>query len=136
MTKPFLKWAGSKQKLLGSLEPLVPTSFETYREPFLGSGSLFFSLRPKNAVLSDLNTDLIETYEAVRDNPSLVESHIRNLPTDERTYYEVRKRRQLGRYQRAADFIYLNKLCWNGLYRVNLNDAGGAPLDWGCPRSR
>lgn len=127
MTKPFLKWAGSKQKLLSFLRSHIPEDFNTYVEPFLGSGALFFDLAPSRAILSDANQDLIKTFQAVRDNPQLVEKHIASLSTDVDKYYEVRRRKQLGRFQRAADFIYLNKLCWNGLYRVNLKGHFNVP---------
>jgi DNA adenine methylase len=127
LAKPFLKWAGSKQKLVASLERYMPKDFGTYYEPFLGSASVFFHLGPTKAVLSDTNRSLIATYEAVRDNPTLVQAHIDAIPTDRDTYYEVRSRDARGRDQRAADFIYLNKLCWNGLYRVNLQGRFNVP---------
>ncbi|OGA66491.1 MAG: hypothetical protein A3G81_02230 [Betaproteobacteria bacterium RIFCSPLOWO2_12_FULL_65_14] len=131
--RPFLRWAGSKRFLLGHIAALLPKGFGTYYEPFLGSGSLFFLLCPSDAVLSDSCKELITTYRAVRDNPAQVMRHLRLWKPDPELYYEIREDRGRGRFRRAAEFIYLNKTCWNGLYRVNLEGKFNVP--YGKPKT-
>jgi DNA adenine methylase len=131
--RPFLRWAGSKRMLLRQLLDVLPTSYKTYREPFVGGGSLFFLLRPKRAVLSDSCADLIATYQAVRDNSSAVLRYLAPLRPDRELFYEIRSNRSQGRFKRAAEFIYLNKTCWNGLYRVNADGKFNVP--YGAPRT-
>lgn len=118
--KPFLKWAGGKRWLIPHLVGILP-KFNRYFEPFAGSAGLFFSLEPATAVLSDVNRELINCYRCVRDHCDPVMAVLRKLRVDEDTYYRVRDRRYrcANKIQRAAFFIYLNKTCWNGLYRVN-----------------
>ena len=117
--KPLLRWAGGKQWLANKLSRLIPDSIGTYYEPFFGGGSLFFAALPKNAVLSDLNARLMETYEMIRSQPNETMSVLGGWPNDESTYYRVREKLFVSQVSRAAQFIYLNKTCWNGLYRVN-----------------
>ncbi len=117
--RSFLRWAGSKRFLLDHIVELLPDKFNVYREPFLGSGALYFLLQPKKAVLSDTCADLVETFSAVRDNVSAVLRYLSLLDPSEKTYYEIRRNRSQGQFKYAAEFIYLNKTCWNGLYRVN-----------------
>lgn len=126
--EPFLKWAGSKRRLIGSLEKFVPKQFGKYIEPFLGSASLFFHLNPDRAYLADSNSDLIATYRAVRDNPAAVIRYLKSMEVDRHRYYEIRSNRATGPFKRAAQFIYLNKTCWNGLYRVNLKGEFNVPF--------
>lgn len=125
--RPFLKWAGSKRWLLPHLVPLLPRTFGTYREPFLGSAALFFLLRPERAVLGDTCTELVQTFEAVRDNQTAVLRFLHPLKPKKTVFYEIRKKRSTGRFRRAAEFIYLNKTCWNGLYRVNSSGVFNVP---------
>ena len=119
--KPFLRWAGGKTWLLKHLSKYLPSNgFHDYHEPFLGGGSVFFSLRPKKAFLSDLNADLIETYDQVKKN---VEKVILELSKFENTadfYYEIRSTKFNEIAQNAAKFIYLNQTSFKGIYRVNL----------------
>lgn len=134
LPRPFLRWAGSKQRLLPQIVPRLPHNFGTYYEPFLGAGSLFFLLKPDEAVIGDRNSRLIETYESIRDAPSTVQEYLQHLdPLDKEQYYEVRRTTCRGRHQRAAQFIYLNRSCWNGLYRVN--SSGKFNVPYGSPRS-
>ncbi len=118
--KPFLKWAGGKRWLIPKIINKLP-AFNTYFEPFIGSGGLFFALEPERAVLSDSNPELINCYRGVKNHCDLVIEILTRLPINEKTYYDVRDRlyRKADRIHRAAFFIYLNKTCWNGLYRVN-----------------
>ena len=131
--RPFLKWAGSKRHMLKDMCEFIPLEFNTYYEPFLGSGSLFFLLHPKQAVLNDACHDLIKVYQAVKDNVSAVWKYVSPLKPEKELYYEIRENMSAGKYKRAAQFIYLNKSCWNGLYRVN--SSGKFNVPFGKPRS-
>jgi len=132
--RPFLKWAGSKRALLGNFVDFIPSTFRTYREPFLGSGAMFFLLRPDRAVLSDACRELIQSFVALRDNAGQVLRHLENLPIDRQTFYRIRKNRSPHKYRRAAEFIYLNKTCWNGLYRVNASGIFNVPFGSKSPK--
>jgi DNA adenine methylase len=126
---PLLKWAGGKRWLLKH-SYLFPNNIEgIYIEPFLGSGALFFHLNPKRAILSDINNSLIEMYVAIKDNWKLVFKYLRQheIKHSEEYYYEIRTKQFKSKYQRAAQFIYLNRTCWNGLYRVNLKGEFNVP---------
>lgn len=127
---PFLKWAGGKRWALPSILACAPDNIKTYVEPFLGSGSVFFALKPKKAVLSDLNPRLIETYDAVRTRSDLVNRHLRHFHKshNKNFYYEERARIRRSMHSRAAQFIYLNRTCWNGLYRVNKRGQFNVPI--------
>lgn len=123
--KPFVKWVGGKGQLVARLHEMMPNNYSRYFEPFLGGGAFFFRLMPSKAFLSDLNDELINTYQVVRDN---VEGLIRELSKhrhDQEYFYQVRDwdRRddymELAPEKRAARFIFLNKTCFNGLHRVN-----------------
>ena len=117
--KPLLRWAGGKQWLSSRLAPLILEGIGTYYEPFLGGGSLYFASLPFDAVLSDLNPRLVETYETLRDEPRDIISILGEWPNEKDTYYKVRDSNFLDCTLRVAQFIYLNRTCWNGLYRVN-----------------
>jgi DNA adenine methylase len=118
---PFLKWAGGKRWLTTQQPDLFPRSFDRYIEPFLGSGAVYFHLKPSIAILSDANAELISTYVAMQQDWRKVRNallrHSRNH--SEEYYYEERSRKRRSPYERAAQLIYLNRTCWNGLYRVN-----------------
>jgi DNA adenine methylase len=128
--RPFLKWAGGKSGLIQQYQQYFPTNYQTYYEPFLGGGAVFFHLRPTKAILTDINTDLITTYRCVRDNVEelieLLKRH-KNLHNRE-YYYEVRSDLQSTDIEKAARFIYLNKTCFNGLYRVNSRGKFNVPV--------
>lgn len=118
---PFLKWAGGKRWLVAGGHRLVVPKGARYFEPFLGSGAMFFASKPTAAVLSDTNAALVETYQAIKSDWSRVEAHLRVHARmhSEEYYYQVRATRYRTPHTRAAQFIYLNRTCWNGLYRVN-----------------
>jgi len=120
---PILRWAGSKKKLLPHLRAAAPTSFRRYIEPFVGSGVLFLLLEPKSAILSDLNEHLIQAYEVVRSRPKKVWNLLMSWPATEEFYYSLRacEAESLDEFTRAARFIYLNRYCFNGVYRTNLD---------------
>jgi DNA adenine methylase len=133
---PFLKWAGGKNQIFEQLRPFFPTKFENYFEGFVGSAAVFFNLRRLHgnfqATLSDRNSELINCYEVIRDElPGLIpclDTHKRNH--GERYYYRIRdlELNGLSTIKRAARFIYLNKTCYNGLYRVNKSGKFNVPI--------
>ncbi|HEX8224960.1 MAG TPA: Dam family site-specific DNA-(adenine-N6)-methyltransferase [Allosphingosinicella sp.] len=119
--EPFLKWAGGKRWLRSIVADLKLPLTGKYFEPFLGSGAIFFQLSPSRARLSDTNSDLVATYKAIQAHPLAVEAALRELSVhhSDDFYYEVRESSPTDVAKRAARFIYLNRTCWNGLYRVN-----------------
>ena len=129
--KPFLRWAGGKTWFIDHLETLITGhTFTNYYEPFLGGGSIFFSLSVTDAVatLSDANKELIDTYTAIRDN---VEEVVKFFATYENTaefYYKLRAEEPTDPFERAARFIYLNHTSYNGLYRVNRKGKYNVPF--------
>jgi DNA adenine methylase len=127
---PFLKWAGGKRWFAYYHHELLPGSFNRYIEPFLGGGAVFFSLRPSIAILSDSNRALVETYQAIRADWQLVWRYLSNHKSrhSREYYYECRSKKLRSPYTRAAQFIYLNRACWNGLYRVNLEGTFNVPI--------
>lgn len=130
---PIVRWAGSKRKLIDRIEPYFPESFDRFVDPFLGSASVALHVRAPAAVLSDNCSELVETYKAIRDNPGKVIAHLEPLKIGKRLFYKIRKTRSTDRFARAAEFIFLNKACWNGLYRVNKSGEFNVP--YGAPRS-
>ena len=132
-TKPFIKWAGSKRKLISSLAKKLP-QFDTYYEPFVGSGALFFSLKPAKAVLSDINPELINVYRCIQlDVEALIED-LKKHYYEKNYFYQIRDADRTDEYadwlniERASRFIYLNKTCFNGLYRVNKQGQFNTPF--------
>lgn len=128
--KPFLKWAGGKRWFVSNYSEFIPRKFNRYIEPFLGSGAVYFFLRPPKAILGDSNRELIETYEALKENwesvYELLKKHQKNHSPS--YYYHMRKDRPHSLCGRAARFIYLNRTCWNGLYRVNKKGEFNVPI--------
>jgi len=116
---PLLKWPGGKRALLPQLRKVLPQSFRTYYEPFAGGAALFFDLKPESAVLSDTNSDLIECYRMVRDDPESVIAILGSLRNTREDYYAVRSWRPSDGAGGAARLIYLMTLAFNGIYRVN-----------------
>ncbi|MGX1586482.1 DNA adenine methylase [Brevundimonas diminuta] len=131
--RPFLRWAGSKQRLLGQILPFIPPTYGRYYEPFLGSGALFLALRPERASLSDFSEEVVGVWKAVRDHVDYLSEYLRPLKPDKTIFYDIRGSRSLDYPARAAEFLYLNKTCWNGLYRVNSRGEFNVP--YGAPQS-
>jgi DNA adenine methylase len=131
---PFLKWAGGKRQLLPLLLRAAPASIETYYEPFIGGGALFFALyaekRFRRAVLADQNEELIRCYQALKDDVEEVIRELQRLPHDEKEYYRIRAASPaaMSASERAARTIYLNKVGFNGLYRVNSRGQFNVPF--------
>lgn len=126
---PFLKWAGGKRWLASKHPEIFPERFNNYIEPFLGGGAVFFHLKPNGGILSDVNPELINAYNAIRSDWKKIESslneHSRRHNDD--YYYEERGRQRLKTHTKAGQLIYLNRTCWNGLYRVNLKGKFNVP---------
>lgn len=116
---PFLKWAGGKRWLVKKLIGKLPSNYNRYFEPFLGAGTVFFAIKPNKAYLSDINEELILTFNQIKTNVSEVIRHLKRFPRNEEAYYLQRDAKLTSEAKLAARFIFLNKTCWNGLYRVN-----------------
>jgi DNA adenine methylase len=127
---PFLKWAGGKRWICKELTARIGPIQGRYIEPFLGSGAVFFSVRPGNAILSDVNRDLVYTYRALKSQHRAVLRHLidHQISHCSEYYYKVRDNIPSSFAERAARFIYLNRTCWNGLYRVNLDGKFNVPI--------
>ncbi len=130
--KPFLKWVGGKRSIIDELLKRVPKDFKTYHEPFLGGGALFFALQPDSAYLSDINFHLIIAFTTVRDHIDklIAELKIHEANHSKEYYYEGRIKlfEEHDPVKIAAWFIYLNKTCFNGLYRVNKDGKFNVPM--------
>lgn len=132
---PILKWVGGKKQLLSEITPLIPKKITTYVEPFIGGGAVLFNLQPKKAIINDLNKELINTYKVVKKSPrellELLKIHDKNNCED--YFYEIRALdrtdnfKNMNNIEKAAKVIYLNKTCFNGLYRVNKTDLFNSP---------
>lgn len=141
--RPFVKWAGGKRQLLSELLQRTPSSFQRYHEPFLGGGALFFALasrgllRPGGARLSDINAELINAYQVVRDRVETLIVLLGGFRNESDFYYEMRAKdpRTLDPIQRAARLLYLNKTCFNGLFRENRRGDFNVPFGrYACPQ--
>jgi len=130
IVRPFIKWAGGKRQLLPSLLDHAHPNPSTYYEPFVGGGALFFAMRPKRAVLADVNERLIRTYRGVRDHVEDVIGLLRKYPHDPAFFYRFREENvdATSDAEVAAWFIYLNKTGFNGLYRVNRANRYNVPF--------
>lgn len=128
--KPFLRWAGGKRWFLKHIEKVAPfLEFNNYHEPFVGSAAVYIHLNPsKKAYLSDLNSELIETYIAVRDDVDKVITELRKFKNTKEDYYKIREIKFKSDYKRAARFIYLNQTSFNGIHRVNLRGIYNVPF--------
>jgi DNA adenine methylase len=130
LPRPFLKWAGGKGQLLAQYENIFPKRYSTYYEPFLGGGAVFFHLHPRQAVLSDINAELVNVYQCVQGHVeaviALLQEH-RDRHSSEH-YYQVRSQLPACLIARAARLIYLNKTCFNGLYRENVKGQFNVPI--------
>jgi DNA adenine methylase len=128
--RPFLKWAGGKRQLLRELFKHVPAKHGRYFEPFVGGGALFFAMRPRRAVLADVNERLVRAYRGVRDDVDAVIALLKKYPHDPDFFEKTRSRAvdDGTDVEVAAWFVYLNKTGFNGLYRVNKDDRFNVPF--------
>lgn len=132
---PFLRWAGSKRHRLPFLRSFWSSDHSRYVEPFAGSAALFFYLRPRRALLSDLNAELIQAFDSVAAEPEQVSRELSRLRTGSDHYYRIRalEPKRLTSAARAARFIYLNRFCFNGLFRTNR--LGQFNVPYGAPKT-
>ena len=129
-TKPVLKWAGGKSQILGEIIPRMPDTYNSYIEPFFGSGAVYFAVAPGHAIIADSNPELINLYRVIATD---VEALIDELSTYENTedvFYSMRELdwESLSPLKAAARMVYLNKTCFNGLYRVNKKGQFNTPF--------
>ncbi|MBS5861808.1 MAG: DNA adenine methylase [Firmicutes bacterium] len=137
--KPFVKWAGGKRQIIAKLKSFIPVDYNTYYEPFVGGGALLFELSPERAVINDYNHELMNVYKILCDEEKfkqmckVLNAHETNH--NEEYYYEIRNKdrnkksfNRLADYTKAARTIYLNKACFNGLYRVNSKNEFNVPF--------
>lgn len=130
MLEPFLKWAGGKRWLVQRYADFLPRRFNRYIEPFLGSGAIFFYLLPVRATLADSNAELVDTYRAIKKEPKKIHNRLKlfqelHCPD---FYYRIRTTIPDDPIERAVRFIYLNRTCFNGLYRVNRQGIFNVPM--------
>ncbi len=134
LVMPFLKWVGGKRQLMTEIEPLLPSRISTYYEPFVGGGAVFLHTQPKKAVINDYNSELINVYETIRDDVDALIEHLATHENDSDYFYQIRAldRQEgfdkLSKIERASRVIYLNKTCFNGLYRVNSSGEFNTPF--------
>lgn len=127
LVSPVLKWVGGKRQLISDIEPLIPKSISTYVEPFVGGGAVLFHLQPKKAIINDYNQELMNVYQVIKDKPNelieVLQEH-KGLNSED-YFYEIRSLDRSENYENMTDVekagrvIYLNKTCFNGLFRVN-----------------
>ena len=137
--KPFVKWAGGKRQIMNEIKKYLPETYNTYYEPFVGGGAVFFEIAPKKAVLNDYNNELMNVFECIKDEVKFEKmcNELNHHETNhsEEYYYEIRNKdrdknkfNKIVDYKRAARTIYLNKACFNGLYRVNSKNEFNVPF--------
>ena len=135
LVAPVLKWVGGKRQLLPEIRSLLPKQIKSYCEPFVGGGAVLFDLQPKNAIINDINSDLILVYSVIKKDVEGLIKELEKYPNEEEFYYNLRNidREQemfnaLTDIKKAARVIYLNKTCYNGLYRVNNSGEFNSPF--------
>ena len=133
-TYPIVKWVGGKRQLMYELEINMPKTYNRYFEPFIGGGALFFYLQPDNAYISDMNEELINLYQVVRDNVDELITDLQKHDISKEYFMEIRNIDRTEEYQnwsniqKASRFIYLNRTCFNGMYRVNSKGEFNVPF--------
>ena len=133
-TYPIVKWVGGKRQLMFELLKNMPENYNRYFEPFIGGGALFFELQPDNAYISDMNEELINLYKVVRDNVEELITDLQKHDISKEYFMEIRNIDRTEEYenwsdvQKASRFIYLNRTCFNGMYRVNSKGEFNVPF--------
>lgn len=129
---PFLRWAGGKRWLCRQIAPIFKAHLQgRYFEPFLGAGAMFFAIAPDRALLSDINEDLINSFQIVKNKPEELAIAIQKLPVDAATYYKLRSKKPITSFNKAVRFIYLNRTCYGGLHRENQKGEFNTPFGGG-----
>lgn len=132
---PVVKWVGGKRQLLDEITPLLPKRITTYCEPFLGGGAVLFSIQPSRAIVNDLNKELITLYEVIRDDVETLIESLKKHENNSEYFYSIRDMDRnkdsynlLSKVERASRLLYLNKTCFNGLFRVNSSGEFNSPF--------
>ncbi|MDY0132173.1 MAG: DNA adenine methylase [Desulforegulaceae bacterium] len=132
---PFVKWVGGKRQLIKDLEIHFPSEISTYYEPFVGGGAVLFHLQPKKAVINDTNKELINLYKTIKNNPDKLIKDLKKHENTPEYFYKIRSLdrdkniySKLSKVEKASRIVYLNKTCFNGLYRVNSSGEFNTPF--------
>lgn len=135
LVTPVVKWVGGKRQLLKDITQYIPQAYSTYYEPFLGGGAVLFDLQPAKAVVNDINEELINVYETIRDDVEGLIADLKKHQNEAEYFYMIREKdrdrekyNQLSKVERASRIIYLNKTCYNGLFRVNRHGEFNTPF--------
>lgn len=130
VSRPLLKWAGGKTQLLAEILPRIPKQYGRFIEPFFGGGAVFFAARPENGIIADINPELVNLYRSVAIDVNGVIAHLRSYENTEEVFYAVRSLdwTKLSNIEAAARTIFLNRTCFNGLYRVNKSGRFNVPF--------
>lgn len=134
LVRPFVKWAGGKRQILPEILQSIPHKFNKYFEPFVGGGALFFELQPKEAVINDLNSELINLYKVIKNNPKELIDELKLYQNTSDYFYKIRELDRnpnfdkLSEIKKASRILYLNKTCYNGLFRVNSQGQFNVPF--------
>ena len=131
---PVVKWVGGKRQLLPQILPLIPKRMTAYCEPFLGGGAVLFALQPRRALVNDLNQDLITVYRVIKEDADALIEHLSRHENTPEYFYRIRDLDRdkdayaaLSDVEKASRLLYLNKTCYNGLFRVNASGAFNSP---------
>jgi DNA adenine methylase len=133
--RPPLRWAGGKSTIVKDLIPLMPISYNRYVEPMVGSAAFFFAVKPERALLADVNEDLINYFLILRNDLNRLLSSLLKMSASMDTYYSLREQQLSDSLEKAVRFAYLNRLCWNGLYRVNSEGKFNVPIGNRLPQA-
>ena len=131
---PFVKWVGGKRQLMPAINQLLPKKYSTYYEPFVGGGAVLFEIQPKKAIVNDYNAELVNTYNVIKNEPEELINDLKNHINESEYFYDIRAldRKEgfdeLSKVKKASRVIYLNKTCYNGLYRVNNSGEFNSPF--------
>jgi DNA adenine methylase len=134
IARPFIKWAGGKRQLIDELIKTMPLNYNRYYEPFIGGGALFFAIQPNNACISDINPELINVYNVIKNDVDSLIKDLHKYENTEEYFYNIRNLdrkpsyKKLSKIKKASRFIYLNKTCYNGLYRTNSEGQFNVPF--------
>jgi len=134
LVQPFLKWAGGKRQLLSEIRKYIPNEMNSYYEPFVGAGAVLFDLQPKQVIINDINLELVNTYKVIKDNVEELIDDLKKHENNKEYFYGIReldrsdKYNALSNVERASRIIYLNKTCFNGLFRVNSKGQFNVPF--------
>ena len=135
LVAPVVKWAGGKRQILDEITKYIPETLSTYYEPFLGGGAVLFELQPEKAVVNDINQELMNIYQVIKENVDELIDDLKKHKNEKEYFYKIRaldrdreRYSRLTRVEKASRIIYLNKTCYNGLFRVNRSGSLMHPL--------